>query len=228
MKTKILKMGLGAIAGLSLSGMAQAAIINFNLENIGVDGSITNSVTSSGVTVNIAPASGNMHACSYFDSSQFCFAGQGTNTPLNPANVSGTRFISTYAGSHTTFIHNAAPIAFSFSETIKSFGLTTLDLLEAGGNGAITFTLSGDGGSSTHSISGPQGASGVDLDFAISSAAFDITTVSFAVAGGAVYGAAYGIDDIFVEVADVPAPPGLALLVLGLAGLGFSRKRKSG
>lgn len=227
-----IKSIIGASTLLALSAPLQATLINFDLENIGADGSVTNSITSGGVTINIAPVSGSMYACTYGDNSPWCFSGaEGvTNTALNPTNVSGTRFISTYASPQgTTNINNAVPITFTFSEAIMSFGLTTLDLLEDGGNDGITFTLSGNGGSSTHSMTGPQGASGLDLDFAISSSLFDITSVTFDMSGGSAWNSAYGIDDLFIEVKDasVPEPSIIALLSLGLFGISVAGRKKA-
>jgi len=189
------------LAGTLSAFAATADTVIFDLENSDADGTVVNTVTSGGVTITIAPSAGSMHMCTYDDSTPLCFAGLGLNGPLNPSNVSGRRFISTYPG---VVINDAAPITFTFSEAIKSFGFTTLDLLENGGNNNVTFTLSGDGGSTSHSITGPQGASGVDVDFAISSSSSDITTVTFTqTSGGSVYGAAYGIDDLYVEVGDI-------------------------
>jgi hypothetical protein len=205
MNIKKYKLLNGLLMALTVQ-TATAEIVKFDLENVGVDLSNVNTLTSGGVTatsggvtITITPSVGSMHVCTYYDTSSKCFQGHAkkSNVPLNPANVSGERFISTFP---TILIDDAAPITFTFSEPIKSFGLTMLDMLENGGNDNVTLTLSGDGGSSVHSITGPQGSSGIDLDFAISSSSFDITTVTFSHNGERVYGGQYGIDDLYVEI----------------------------
>lgn len=192
----------GFLMALALTATADTVV--FDLENIGADGTPVNTVTNEGVTITIATEEDQMAANTYGPGpAADCFVGASpggfTNVPLNPSNVSGIRFISTCSGGIT----DATPITFTFSEAIKGFGLTTLDLLErCSRNDGVTYTLSGDGGSTSHSISGVQGESGLDLDFAISSSTFDITTVTFDHAAGSVCGALYGIDDLYVEVAD--------------------------
>jgi len=190
----------GFLMALALTATADTVV--FDLENIGADGTPVDTVTNEGVTITIGTRRDTMAANTYGEGpAQECFVGASpggfTNIPLNAGNVSGSRFISTCEK-----IKRATPITFTFSEAIKGFGLTTLDLLEkCDSNANVTYTLSGDGGSTSHSISGVQGKSGLDLDFAISSSTFDITTVTFDHTAGSVCRALYGIDDLYVEVA---------------------------
>ena len=231
-RSRILTMVGVAAMWCALPAAHATVMITFNLEAIGVDGSVVPSVTKDGVTITFAPAAGNMIACTYDDTSPICFQGQGLNinAALNPANVSGDRFISTVPSTDPlTTIQEATPLVFGFSELVMEFGFTTLDLLEnEPGTNRNNLSLTGDGGASIDAKGANQGASGIDVDWAISSAAFDITMATFD--GNNPVGAAYGIDDLFVVISgapeSAPEPATLALLALGLAGLGFVRKRR--
>jgi hypothetical protein len=113
-----------------------------------------------------------MLAQTYYDSTCYAFSGANDepNTPLNPENVSGTRFIS----SNSEYINGfpfVQPIIFQFSQPIKFFGLTTLDLCEDNDPSPMLKLQAYDSSNNLideHSRSGPQGPSGLDLDWNVS------------------------------------------------------------
>ncbi len=214
---------------------AGAAVIVDTLEDIGPDGSFVGSRTIGGVTVTISPTMGVMGARTYFSTSTVAFSGQGPNTPLTLANVSGDRFISTNDDTCVQTgicFDEAAPIVFEFSSAVAGFGLTTLDLLEVQALPTTYISLTAydvaDAVVATHTRLGPQGGwgdSGLDLDWLVTSALSDITKVVMSTNIAAREGEGYGIDDLVV-ITDVPEPSVLSLLLLGIAGIGFSRKKR--
>ena len=194
---------------LTIAQPANATLIVDTLEDIGADGTAVAGRNVGGVTVTITPSGGTMGARTYGNPNNVdAFtgaAGTDNNDPLNPANVSGSRFISTSDGA---LLDAAQPISFSFDTPLSSFGLTTLDLLEGGQSSSSFVTLEAFDGSNnsldiqTRAGTDFFGSSGLDLDWLLSSASSDI---SKAVLSGAVDGstAGYGIDDLVVEVPDV-------------------------
>jgi hypothetical protein len=108
------------------------------LEDIGDNNTEVTSRIINGITVTISTETGITKAKTY-NGGPTAFTGHGgVNVPLNPANVSGTRFISASMAS-LDYFEDVQPITFIFSSRITSFGLTTLDLLEA--NVGATETL---------------------------------------------------------------------------------------
>jgi alpha-tubulin suppressor-like RCC1 family protein len=168
------------------------------LEDIGADGTLVTSRIVNGVTVDIATASGTMTAWTY-DEPPTAFVGPGgsSNAPLNPENVSGTRFIST-SGPPSGYFQNVQPITFTFSQPVQSFGLTTLDLMTTnlGATETVTLQAFNTSGDTVGQVtrSGPQGAEGVDLDWLVQSNGQDI--VGGTLTGAIVTGGGYGIDDL--------------------------------
>ncbi len=110
---------------------AQTVFVD-DLENIGANWTPITTRVIGGVTVTISTAAGTMTARTYFDSTSYAFTGAAgnDNAPLVPANVSGSRFIST-SGQNSHFMDHQ-PITFDFSTPVGAFGLTTIDLLESG------------------------------------------------------------------------------------------------
>ena len=148
------------------------------------------------------------------------------NRPLNPGNVSGRRFISTTSGA-THAIDEAQPIVFTFSVPVLEFGLTTLDLMENSDVADAFLTLealNADGEVvATHTRTGRQGASGLDLDWLVSSDSGEITQARLLSNLSSRFGG-YGIDDLLVTI-PLPAavwPFGSSLLML----LGISTTRR--
>jgi alpha-tubulin suppressor-like RCC1 family protein len=179
---------------------AESRAVDTFLVDVGDDGTPVASRIINGVTAYIATASGTMGARTY-DGGLTAFVGPGgsSNTPLNPENVSGTRFVSTSI-SPSGYFQNIQPITFTFSEPVQSFGLTTLDLMTTNIGATETVTLqafnaSGDTvGQVTRS--GPQGEEGVDLDWLVQSNGQDIAKATLT--GAIVTGGGYGIDDLMV------------------------------
>ena len=219
MKIKSFAQLLTAIAGtttallVSSHNVSYAAVFTDTLEDIGTDGTTVSSRIIAGVEVSLATDGGfPLFAATYFDNFPTAFNGQGSNpnAPLVPTNVSGTRFISSCnidAGCidniNGDFI-TANPITFSFSESVTSFGLTSLDLLENAVSASSSITLSAfddqDNLIDSQTRTGSQGASGLDLDWFVSSTSANIARVTFD--GNISLGGGYGIDDLIVGVED--------------------------
>ena len=158
---------------LMIESYAQLTIDD--LEDIGPNCSVVTTRIIDGVTVTITTQGGYpMLANTYNDSTCLAFSGADDepNTPLNPGNVSGTRFIS-----HSNYPNNlgfpqAQPIIFLFNQPVTFFGLTTLDLCENNDLGAELKLQAFDNSNNLideHIRTGPQGPSGLDLDWSVSS-----------------------------------------------------------
>ena len=194
---------------LTLAGSAGAVVDH--LEDIGPDCTPVTARIIDGVTVDISTASGiDMTARTYNTDECLAFWGDGdepNNAPLNPENVSGTRFISSGGAGTGLGFSEAQPIIFGFDAPVTLFGLTTLDLLENGSTcnpGGASLTLRAYDASGVvvdqHTRVGGQGSGGLDLDWFVSGSQIvrvELTGGSFGDCSG------YGIDDL-VLVASTP------------------------
>jgi hypothetical protein len=193
------------LTGIIHSFTAVAAMADLDpLEDIGPDITTITTRTIGDVTVTISNATGNPYwAATYYDDTvpSFLGAGDQTNAPLNPANVSGTRFIST-----TEDINLDMPIVFEFSAPVWSFGLTTLDVLEDVETSADAEVrlqgFNGDNLVDEHVRTGIQGSSGLDLDWEVSHMGGITRAVLIRTAG--TISAGYGLDDLVVFSLSVP------------------------
>jgi hypothetical protein len=178
-----------------------------DLEDIGPDCTAVTTRVIDGVTVNIFTAGGfDMTARTYNDATCDAFWGRDAliNTPLNPGNVSGRRFISSrvpQAG-----FPEAEPIIFEFDTPVTLFGLTTLDLLEDchPANAYLALQAYDALGSllDTHARSGAYGSGGLDLDWSVS----DNQIVRVELTGANLENCpGYGIDDLLLVSADCDA-----------------------
>jgi hypothetical protein len=131
----------------------------------------------------------------YYDSDSHCFLGADdqVNAPVDPARVSGNRFIST-----ADDINKDMPITFEFSTPLGIFGLSTIDVLEDIETSAdAEVRLQGYNGDTLvaeHVYTGIQGGSGVVLDWEITSSQGITRAVLVKTAG--TLSAGYGLDDI--------------------------------
>lgn len=224
----------GALAVMVVGvGAAQSHAGLETFENVGPDQTVVASTTIDGVTVTFS-ASGRwpFETRTYDSDFPRSFAGRGDlpNAPLTPPNVSGSRFIST--AQHTGVdgaIDEAQPITFSFSSPVKSFGFTTLDLMEdLAQQSSVTSLTAFDVSNALvdqHTLLGSQGPSGLDIDWLVSWSDPVITkaVVTSTIVMG--QGRGYGIDDMFLVV---PQPSSLTLAtiaLLGVVGYGWRRRR---
>jgi len=172
------------------------------LEDIGANQTEITSRIINGITVNFSTKTG-ITKTKRYNGGGTAFTGHNgqVNAPLNPANVSGTRFISASMASRDYF-EDVQPITFIFSSRITSFGLTTLDLLETNVGSTETVRLlafRSNGILVAHQTrTGPQGASGLDLDWFVTSASQNIAYVKLT--GTLTTGGGYGLDDLIVGV----------------------------
>jgi hypothetical protein len=187
---------------LTIGSSAFAGVDDF--EDTGPNFTIVNSRVIEGITITISNASGlPFLSVTYFDEGSHSFAGAGdeTNAPLDPSQVSGNRFISTADNINTDM-----PIVFEFSSPLGAFGLTTLDVLEDVETSAdAEVRLQGFNGNTLvaeHVITGVQGGSGLDVDWMITSHAGFTRAVLVRTAG--TISAGYGIDDMLAVSLAVP------------------------
>ena len=188
---------------LLVAGSALAGVDDF--EDLGANYTQIHSRVIEGVTVTLSNASGlPFLAVTYFDSGSPSFAGAGdqVNAPLEPARVSGARFISTADNINTDM-----PIVFEFSTPVGIFGLTTLDVLEdveTSPDAEVRLQgYNGDTLVAEHVMTGIQGNSGLDLDWEITSQEGITRAVLVCTAGTISPG--YGIDDLVLVTLVVPA-----------------------
>ena len=173
------------------------------LEDIGPDNTPVTTRLIDGVTVTISTDTGlQMQACTYYDSTARAFNGKdlADNAPLNPGNVSGTRFISTL-GANSRF-QNVEPITFEFDQPVTSFGLTTLDLLEDEEDPTTTLRLQAFDASDAlvdeQVRTGEQGPSGLDLDWSVTGTGIVKVRLTGSITGADIGG--YGIDDLVLTI----------------------------
>lgn len=212
---------LSVVVALALP--AGAMTIDTLEVGLGNDGDAVTSRVIEGVTVTITQSnSQSMRAFTY--GGLGAFFGVATNIPLDPANVSGTRFI----GGNPSVITDVIPIVFSFDAPVEAFQFTTLDLLENAGLSTDSIALVAYDSNSTeivrHQRTGDQGPSGLDLDWVVFSSSRNIVKVEligapFSSSSGAL---SFGIDDIGLQV---PEPSTGLLLSTGLLGLAARRRR---
>jgi hypothetical protein len=119
------------------------------------------------------------------------------------------------------------PWTFTFSEPVKSFGLTTVDLLEPRGGASdfLVFSAYDSQGQLVDEMTrtGVQGPSGLDLDWLVSPPSGLISHVTMT--GVISNFSGHGIDDLALESA-VPEPALLSLLATGLAALAWRVRRE--
>ncbi len=200
------------------------------LEDIGPNETEISQRIIDGVTVQFSVAHENtLKAGTYYDRSYFCFGGPANNKgndPLNAVNVSGDRFISIKgpAGPDS----DIPTVTFDFSDPIREFGFTTIDLLEnrGGPNDWIEVFAYNDHGEiiDQQRRDGPQGGSGLDLDWVVSSDWNEIVQVQMLTYITNFSGNA--IDDIYVDHAPVPEPATMVLFSVGFIGVIFFRRRR--
>ena len=233
MKKKILA-GLATVSlMLGTAQMSSAYLTTDILEDIALDGTAITSRVIGDVTVSISTSKGiYLGARTYFDNSPAAFHGADDvdNVPLNPSNVSGTRFISTSAFGVAKYpFDSVAPIIFDFSIPVLGFGLTTLDLLENGesSNTYVKLEALNSNGQivASQTRTGPKGSSGLDLDWYVFSSHPEITQVLLSSNMGNGY-SGYGIDDLVIDTAPVPVPATMLLLGSGVVGLAVTRLRR--
>ena len=206
-----------------------ATVLLDDFENIGADGTEVVTRDLGNLTISITTSgSNNLVAKTYYTGTKgFDGANGAINTPLNPANVSGTRFISGEQGAGG--ITNYQPIIFEFSQGIIGFGLTTLDLLESPNPSEFVTLEARDSQGAiidSQTRSGDWGDSGLDLDWFVSSSNADIFEVRLLSNILSTSGSGFGIDDLVIHA--VPIPAAAWLFGSGLLGLiGVARRKKA-
>ncbi|MBU0616632.1 MAG: hypothetical protein KKI02_02840 [Planctomycetes bacterium] len=189
-------------ASLLTLAAASAGVVD-DLEDIGPDCTPVTARIIGGVAVTIYTQGGSdMTAHTYYDDTCVAFWGHNNviNAPLNPENVSGTRFIASVG------FPGVQPIIFELNAPVTSFGLTTLDLLEddstcnpVGANLTLRAYDASNDIVDEQALEGAQGSSGLDLDWFVSGDGIvkvELTGGDFGDCGG------YGIDDLVIDAPD--------------------------
>lgn len=187
---------------LIVSGTALAGVDDF--EDAGPNYQVISSRVIDDVTISFSNARDwPFLLVTYNDPGSPCFIGanDGINEPVDPAEVSGNRFIST-----ADDINLDMPIVFDFDVPLGIFGLTTIDVLEDVETSAdAEVRLQGFLNNqlvTEHVITGIQGGSGVVLDWQISSPEGFTKAILVRTAG--TISAGYGIDDLVAASLAVP------------------------
>ena len=186
----VVLVGVSSLGGIVPTVLAQGFVAYDSLETIGADSTVVTTRVIAGITVTMT--SGIPLIAETYGTGPLGFTGAGgaVNTPLNAANVSGTRFLTTNFNPDGGFT-TAQPITFTFSQPVIFFGLTTLDILETAELSGNSVTLMG--GLDTDTKMAPQGASGIDVDWVVTDpAGFMTATLS----GGPLSQNGFGIDDL--------------------------------
>jgi len=184
-------------------GSANAGIIDFEgLPQSAACGSPFTSLSASGFNF----TTGHSHIC---NPTRTDLAFNGTDWFAHDSNST----ITMTEASNSLFDFNGFDLAEIFINQ-SSLTLTVTGFLSGGGTVSQLYTTDGinDGG----------GALADFQTFSLNSSFSNLTSVTFS---GALN---YGLDNLIVnESVPVPEPTSLALLALGLAGIGYARKKKS-
>lgn len=153
----------------------------------------------------------------------------GTNTAVNTG-VQNAGILGRFAISGSNYLDvgstDAASFKLTFTAPQAAFGFFATDIGDFSGQLGISL----NGGAViavNHTLNAPDGNG---LFWGIIDVSSPFTTVEFKNIAGGTLADAFGFDDFTIgraeQVVSVPLPGTLALLSLGLAGLGWSRRRK--
>ena len=154
-------------------------------------------------------------------------AGQILNVP--PPGTSNGRF-PTSGNQYWSIDVTSGTFDIGFGSDVAAFGFYGTDLGDYGGDLTLRLTLSGGGTTDINVPYTPVLPDATVLYFGLitNNAAEQFTNIAFLSTGG--YGSeTFGFDDMTIgslQQVSIPEPATIALFGMGLAGLGFSRRRK--
>jgi hypothetical protein len=215
-------ISLSALSGVTfLSPEAGATIIDFNNWTV-VQYATQTVFYDSGYTILYTPV--DLNGPGVFPSG----SAEVGEPPFNiacgptPCSTDGTNaFYSFNTGSLTISATNGQPFAISALDAAQTF--TEM-------NWTLDFTVTGQTGPTTAVVqdfqTAPGGADSIQT-FDITAAGFDnVTSVTIAGVGGYPTDE-FAVDNIVVSQVPVPEPPTSAMILLGVAGIGFARRGRA-
>ena len=203
------KLYMSLVVGMlaiSVTSVASAALITFS-DRATFQGAVTGALSFEGFN----------DAFSTGVTQDFPVGGPSAFTVLSADSLGSTTIASLVSeGTRALFLRELDTITFTFVSAITAFGFDVNEL----NSGTIDYS-----DSSGNLLSGAVTPNGSGSTFfgAISDTAF--TSFSLTVTGGS-SGQIWGLDALDFGGDSIPEPGTLALFGLGLAGLGFARRRK--
>jgi hypothetical protein len=203
---------------VSLSAVMAVEAGTDDFEDIGLDGSAVTTRVIDGVTVTITTGDGTPFLARTYNVGIAAFRGAGdsSNAPLNPGNLSGTRFISTsYYPEGSVYavkrLDSVMELVFEFDRPVAAFGFTTIDLAEGpviGSDPAGELTLVALD-SANQPLDFQQEyrrhvLSGGDIDWMVSSANGISKVILAESYDGFSWELDYGIDDLVIALLPTP------------------------